>query len=135
MRAKIETIRPLLEQECNRLHGHYESWFDALLIGVHCSPSMSNLHVHIMTPDLVSSRLTKKQHYNSFATPFFVPLSKFPVPKDDEIWDLDVRKKYKDQDMKCWRCGLVLKNIPVLKTHLELCWREWLTECGISKKT
>lgn len=41
--------------------------------GVHCEPSLSNLHVHVITQDFYLDRMKNKKHYNSFTTAFFVP--------------------------------------------------------------
>ncbi|CAK9436258.1 uncharacterized protein LODBEIA_P08160 [Lodderomyces beijingensis] len=41
--------------------------------GVHSIPSLSNLHIHVITQDFHSPKLKNKKHYNSFTTKFFVP--------------------------------------------------------------
>lgn len=51
--------------------------------GVHAIPSMSNLHVHVITQDFHLPRMKNKKHYNSFTTPFFVELD--TLGKSDNV--------------------------------------------------
>lgn len=68
----------------------------------HAVPSMSNLHIHVMTDDFHSEKLKNKKHYNSFATDFAIKFDEFPLSSDDERMR-DVEWKLK-QD-------LVFKNV------------------------
>lgn len=43
-----------------------------LRFGFHAKPSLPGLHLHCISQDLDSDRLSNKKHYNSFATEFFV---------------------------------------------------------------
>lgn len=52
-----------------------------LKAGVHSIPSLSNLHVHVITQDFYSSRLKHKKHYNSFTTKFFVEFTRLEPPQ------------------------------------------------------
>lgn len=45
-------------------------------LGYHAIPSLSLLHLHIVSSDLESPALKNKKHWNSFATPFFVSPSR-----------------------------------------------------------
>lgn len=51
--------------------------------GVHSIPSLSNLHIHVITQDFYSSRLKHKKHYNSFTTEFFVEFYRLEPPQTD----------------------------------------------------
>lgn len=44
--------------------------------GFHVNPSMNRLHLHVISKDHDSSYLRHRKHYNSFTTPFFVPVDK-----------------------------------------------------------
>lgn len=99
------------------------SWMQHLRIGVHAIPSMNHVHVHILSPEMQSDALKTKSHYNSFTTPFFIPLSQFPVTQA-QLQEI-VQQEYKKQDMQCWNCGRECKNVPLLKTHLQECWQTW----------
>lgn len=149
VRTKVAQLAPFLNTECARLFGPLTShnttgstttmtttekekgrgeereWMAFLKIGVHASPSMNHLHIHIMTPDLSSECLKTKAHYNSFSTPFFVPLERFPLAPDDPCRDPAQREAWKKGDMTCWHCGQVVGNVPVLKRHLAECWQRW----------
>lgn len=46
-------------------------------VGVHSTPSMSNLHIHVLTRDMNLPFVKHKKHYNSFCTEFFVELETF----------------------------------------------------------
>jgi hypothetical protein len=39
-------------------------------------PSLEPLHLHLISHDLSGGSLSKRDHYTSFATTFFVPISK-----------------------------------------------------------
>lgn len=52
--------------------------------GVHAIPSMSNLHVHVITQDFYLARMKNKKHYNSFTTAFFVDFEKLALNVADD---------------------------------------------------
>lgn len=41
-------------------------------LGYHAVPSIPHLHLHLISTDLSSEKLTKRTHWNSFTTDFFV---------------------------------------------------------------
>ncbi|RZC42251.1 DcpS C and/or HIT domain containing protein [Asbolus verrucosus] len=41
-------------------------------IGYHAEPSMSRLHLHVISDDMVSDFLKTKKHWNSFTSEFFL---------------------------------------------------------------
>ncbi|KAJ5165976.1 hypothetical protein N7492_006272 [Penicillium capsulatum] len=100
-------------------------WEKEIMCGVHAVPSMGHLHVHVISVDRYSERLKHQKHYNSFSTPFFVPLEAFPLDPDDE------RRHPSDQGYLkrpyiCWRCGRGFDNgFTALKRHLEQEFEEW----------
>lgn len=49
---------------------------DWVVAGVHLAPSLSHVHVHVITRDMYSPFLKNKKHYNSFTTAFFVDFEK-----------------------------------------------------------
>jgi aprataxin len=55
----------------------------SILVCCHAVPSLSNLHIHVMTTDFHSSRLKNKKHFNSFATSFAIKFEEFPLQKED----------------------------------------------------
>ena len=100
-------------------------WVKEVLVGVHAHPSMNNLHIHVLSVDRVSSFLKHKKHYNSFATPFFVPLSDFPLTKAD-LRRHPVKEGYLQRDLICWRCHKNFgKSFSRLKDHLDEEYDAW----------
>jgi aprataxin len=49
-----------------------------MLVGVHASPWMHQLHIHVLSKDLFSRSIERKA-LNSFATPFLIDLDDFPL--------------------------------------------------------
>ncbi|KAF5877112.1 putative histidine triad nucleotide binding protein [Botrytis fragariae] len=104
------------------------NWEKDIMIGIHMHPSMDHLHIHVLSVDRYSSCLKKRKHYNSFATPFFVHLSEFPLSEErQEALDRKGQgKAWLEDNLKCWRCGMQFGNkFARLKQHLELEFDEW----------
>ena len=103
-------------------------WGKEVISGIHAEPSMNHLHVHVMSREMHSECMRHRKHYNSFQTPFLVPVEDFPLEGEDE------RKKYRqqrflDRDLVCWRCGANFGNkFKRLKGHLESEYEEWRKE-------
>ncbi|GAP89105.1 putative HIT domain-containing protein [Rosellinia necatrix] len=101
-------------------------WERELLVGVHAHPSMNDLHVHVLSRDMVSESVRHRKHYQSFNTPFLIDLADFPLAADDP------RRHpagYLGGDMRCWRCGRNFGNqFKKLKEHLALEFEEWKKE-------
>jgi aprataxin len=99
-------------------------WSKEVISGIHANPSMNHLHIHVLSRDMVSEPMKKRNHYLSFTTDFFVGLEHFPLASEDH------RRHYQHfpQDMHCWRCGSKFQNMPKLKEHLEEELRDWKTE-------
>jgi aprataxin len=103
-------------------------WMKEIITGIHAVPSMNHLHVHVMSRDMVSDRLTRSAHYNSFQTSFLVPLEKFPLAKDDPIRQLG-HGPWHAVDLVCWRCKKNFGNkVTKLKAHLEEELDQWKRE-------
>ena len=103
-------------------------WSSSIMVGVHAVPSMSHLHIHVISVDRHSDALKHRKHYNSFSTPFFVPLEDLPLNQaDTRRWP--GREGYLKRDFKCWRCGRMFGNgFKRLKMHLEEEFEEWRRE-------
>ncbi|KAM0722410.1 hypothetical protein Q7P37_001851 [Cladosporium fusiforme] len=100
-------------------------WSKEVVSGIHANPSMSHLHIHVLSKDMVSEPMKRKNHYLSFTTDFLVGLEHFPLAKDDH------RRRYKHfpEDMLCWRCGQNFQNkMTKLKEHLEIEKESWIRE-------
>jgi aprataxin len=89
-------------------------------VGTHAHPSMAHLHVHIISRDMHSERAKHRKHYNSFTTPFFVPLADYPLGEDDVRRETGFQNGNLRKDLVCWRCGMAFGNrFAELKRHLE----------------
>ncbi|KAJ5616883.1 hypothetical protein N7537_001997 [Penicillium hordei] len=100
-------------------------WEQDIVVGVHAVPSMNHLHVHVLSVDRYSERLKHRKHYNSFSTPFFVPIEDFPLAEDD-VRRNPTKEGYLKRDFTCWRCGREFGNrFAELKQHLEQEFKEW----------
>lgn len=42
-------------------------------IGYHAKPSLSQLHLHVISTDFDSNTMKSKKHWNSFTTELFIP--------------------------------------------------------------
>lgn len=95
-------------------------------VGVHAQPSMSTLHIHIISVDNHSQSLKHRKHYNSFNTNFFISLDDFPLMEEDNLMDEEEQTSLIKGDMKCWRCGKNFGNkFKQLKDHLQMEYDEW----------
>jgi len=97
-------------------------WDKDVISGIHANPSMNHLHIHVLSRDMVSECMKKRNHYLSFTTDFFVGLDQFPLEAKDH------RRRYAHfpEDMECWRCGRNYGNkMARLKEHLEAEFEEW----------
>lgn len=142
------TAAQLASKELQRLHGQYSAldkprlealesgldiipagrdWLCELKVGVHAHPSMTHLHVHIISRDMHSDCLKHRKHYNSFNTDFFIPLADYPLAGDDGRRSTSHQNSnLKDVDFKCWRCGRNFGNrFKELKAHLEEEFNAW----------
>ena len=103
-------------------------WDEEVVSGVHAHPSMNHLHIHIISKDRMNECMRHRKHYNSFATPFFVPVEDFPLdPKDKRRHP--GHEGYLGSDLVCWKCGMNFRNrFARLKEHLEEEFQVWRSE-------
>ena len=90
--------------------------------GYHASPSMTRLHMHVVSQDLDSPCLKNKKHWNSFTTRFFLDAEEvIAMLRERGKVDLDVKGVYEPllkMPLKCHVCKMELKNMPKLKDHI-----------------
>lgn len=100
-------------------------WAAEIMCGVHAVPSMSHIHIHVLSRDMHSAAMKHRKHYNSFTTPFLVDIDDFPLAKDDPRRDTR-QAGYLRRDLKCWRCGRNFGNqFQRLKEHLDVEFDAW----------
>lgn len=95
-----------------------------VLIGFHAVPSMTQLHLHVISNDFDSPALKTKRHWNSFNSPFFLPPSTIiqSLQVSQRIqFDKITYEAYLEGPLKCHRCQQTLPTIPALKAHIASC--------------
>ncbi|KAI5917322.1 HIT-like protein [Camillea tinctor] len=151
VRAETARLRRHVGKELQRRYGRYSArdrrreavldgeeeaaelppgrdWEAEVRVGVHAHPSMHDLHVHVLAPDMVSECMRHKKHYLSFSTPFLVDVADFPLAEDDPRRHPG-REGYLSWDLQCWRCGENFGNkFKQLKDHLALEFEMWKKE-------
>ncbi|KAM9263104.1 aprataxin isoform 4-T4 [Morus bassanus] len=93
-------------------------------LGYHAIPSMSQLHLHVISQDFDSPALKTKKHWNSFTTDYFLNSedviemvrSKGKVMVKDDVSEL------LKLPLRCHCCKQQLSTIPQLKEHLRKHW-------------
>ncbi|RNF20421.1 aprataxin [Trypanosoma conorhini] len=98
----------------------------AFATGFHALPSLPHLHMHLISLDFDSPWLKKKRHYNSFATPFFLPADKVleDLEQNKHITlnqDVAGLKRMEEGGLRCLWCGHDEVGMPQLKAHLRTC--------------
>ena len=101
-------------------HRHPDHTFK---IGFHALPSMHQLHLHVISTDLVSPHMKKKKHYLSFATDFFIPFEKVLDTLMDASGKIEIKVDENETllkgDLICHVCRQDMKNMPNLIQHLQ----------------
>ncbi|XDG02378.1 hypothetical protein ABKA04_001993 [Annulohypoxylon sp. FPYF3050] len=154
VQAETQKLKRLVAKELQRRYGRYSAqdrdreavlngdveladgeelpkgrdWESELLVGVHAHPSMNDLHVHVLSPDMISECMRHRKHYNSFNTPFLIDVADFPLAEDDPRRH-SREAGYINRDLVCWRCKKNFGNrFKQLKDHLEEEFEEWKKE-------
>ncbi|GAU95774.1 hypothetical protein RvY_07335-1 [Ramazzottius varieornatus] len=95
---------------------------NSVRLGFHMVPSMSHLHMHIISQDFDSIYLKNKKHWNSFASPFFRDAeSVLEILKKNGKASIDKKKgeELLKQPLRCHVCKELPANIPRLKEHIK----------------
>lgn len=158
VQEEVRRLRQLVAKELQRIHGKFSAqekarervlngedeiisgqdlpsgrdWGKEVVAGIHAHPSMTHLHVHVMSRDHFSECLKHRKHYNSFATPFFVDINDFPLAQDD-VRRHPGHEGYLNMNLICWRCGTDFGNnfgkaFSKLKPHLAEEFQAWRAE-------
>jgi len=90
-------------------------------LGYHAVPSMSQVHLHVISQDFNSPCLKHKKHWNSFTTTYF-------VPSETVLEELRSTGRFTEREeqaktllgtpLKCHKCEYRPQNFPDLKRHL-----------------
>ncbi|RXG61025.1 Aprataxin [Armadillidium vulgare] len=90
--------------------------------GYHAIPSMSQIHLHVISQDFNSPCLKTKKHWNSFTTSYFIDSDMLiqQLKEKGNVKSLSEAngKQLLSEPLKCHKCDFVPKNMPNLKEHL-----------------
>ena len=93
-------------------------------IGFHAIPSMTHLHLHIISDDFQSEPMKNKKHWNSFTNSFFIFVDDF-VEQLEQTNAIQFDKTHYEtllkDPLKCFHCQATLANFPKLKQHIPGC--------------
>ncbi|XP_031532516.1 aprataxin isoform X2 [Vicugna pacos] len=93
-------------------------------LGYHAIPSMSHVHLHVISQDFDSPCLKNKKHWNSFNTEYFLE-SQAVIEMVQEAGRVTVRDGMSELlqlPLRCHECQQLLPSIPQLKEHLRKHW-------------
>ncbi|XP_078251298.1 aprataxin-like isoform X2 [Rhinoraja longicauda] len=90
-------------------------------LGYHAIPSMSQLHLHVISQDFDSPSFKTKKHWNSFNTDYFLESQDVMkmVEQDGRITVKEGISKLLKMPLMCHVCQQQLPTIPQLKEHLK----------------
>ncbi|XP_012667138.1 aprataxin isoform X1 [Otolemur garnettii] len=95
-------------------------------LGYHAIPSMSHVHLHVISQDFDSPCLKNKKHWNSFNTEYFLE-SQAVIEMVQKAGRVTVRDGMPDLlklPLRCHECQQLLPSIPQLKEHVRKHWTE-----------
>jgi len=115
--------------------GHTGSGDGAELVfrlGFHAVPSMRQLHLHAIGTDLRGANMKRKDHFMSFATPYFMPLDQVEAQLREQgrvAVDAAAANQLLKGPIVCHRCGAAGDpggkkagfSFPQLQAHLATC--------------
>nr|XP_023440337.2 aprataxin isoform X7 [Dasypus novemcinctus] len=93
-------------------------------LGYHAIPSMSHVHLHVISQDFDSPCLKNKKHWNSFNTEYFLESQAVieMVKEAGKVTVQDGMPELLKLPLRCHECQQLLPSIPQLKEHLRKHW-------------
>lgn len=90
-------------------------------IGYHAIPSMSHVHLHVISQDFDSPCLKNKKHWNSFTTDYFIESKDVlqMLQTDGKVSVTEGASELLKLPLRCHTCHRELSTIPALKEHLK----------------
>ena len=104
----------------------------AFKLGYHAIPSLTPLHLHIISTDLESNCIKTKRHINSFTSSFFITAESLEnhlesafVSLPNKALFVDIRRANAESSleapMKCTKCKRFAAGVPDWKWHNQIC--------------
>ncbi|XP_068089822.1 aprataxin [Hyperolius riggenbachi] len=92
--------------------------------GYHAIPSMSHIHLHIISQEFNSPYLKTKKHWNSFTTDYFLDSEEVieMIKQKGKVVVKDGASELLKSPLQCNVCKVQLATIPQLKEHLKTHW-------------
>ncbi|XP_071753140.2 aprataxin [Centroberyx gerrardi] len=89
--------------------------------GYHAIPSMSHVHLHVISQDFDSPCLKNKKHWNSFTTDYFIDSQDviLMLEKSGRVTVKEGTSELLKLPLRCHVCHKELPTIPSLKEHLK----------------
>ncbi|XP_077460937.1 aprataxin [Stigmatopora argus] len=128
----ISSLKMLRDEHCN-LVKHMHQVADQIVkqcphvksldfrSGYHAIPSMSHVHLHVISQDFDSPCLKNKKHWNSFTTDYFI-LSQDVIhmlETDGKVTVKEGTSELLKLPLRCHKCRTEFPTIPALKQHLK----------------
>lgn len=90
-------------------------------MGYHAIPSMSHIHLHVISQDFDSPCLKNKKHWNSFTTDYFIESKDLlqMLDTDGRVTVKEGTSELLKLPLRCHICHRELTTIPALKDHLK----------------
>ncbi|KAG7225854.1 hypothetical protein INR49_014376 [Caranx melampygus] len=90
--------------------------------GYHAIPSMSHVHLHVISQDFDSPCLKNKKHWNSFTTDYFIESRDVieMLNTNGGVTVKDGTSELLKLPLRCHVCRKELPTIPALKEHLKV---------------
>lgn len=90
-------------------------------LGYHAIPSMSHVHLHVISQDFDSPCLKNKKHWNSFTTDYFVASQDViaMLEHDGKVTVKEGSSELLKLPLRCHVCRKEQPTIPKLKEHLK----------------
>lgn len=89
--------------------------------GYHAIPSMSQVHLHVISQDFDSPCLKNKKHWNSFTTDYFIESQDViqMLERNGRVTVKEGTSELLKLPLRCHVCQKELPTIPALKDHLK----------------
>merc|ERR1711874_439511 len=117
-RAHVELLQKMEDEGRKMIEKFPDHEFK---LGYHAVPSMSQVHLHVISQDFNSPCLKNKKHWNSFNTTYFIP-SKSVINELRSTGrfaeQTEVSKSLLATALKCHKCDYMPHNFPDLKQHI-----------------
>ncbi|XP_053559200.1 aprataxin isoform X2 [Bombina bombina] len=90
-------------------------------LGYHAIPSMSHVHLHVISQDFDSPCLKNKKHWNSFTTDYFIESEDVieMIKTKGKVFVKDGMSELLKLPLQCHVCKQQQSTIPQLKEHLK----------------